>query len=194
MIRMLAIVGLALLTLVALPGEDSLFKPLDRDHQEKLYYNTAALPKAVVALVERNLPIDVLVGEYAQSKDEINRFNLIVILDKKLIAGQYQGEDRAKAIALLKTALKDGNPWSKTEAVYALGNAKAVEARIDMIKALSDSSVTVTHHAFVAIAQTFGAVPPATPAQQARLDAFAKADDNQLADRELAEYRRNDFQ
>ncbi len=174
------------------------FDALNQQRQEKLYYDVTLLPDSVKTLIAADIPIGALANAYDIEKNEIKRFNIIIILDKKIKNNAYKDNDRVEAIEVLKKAIKAGNPWIRTEAIFALGNAKCADAQAIMTGCLDDPSATVTFHAFMAIQGTFGAVPNLTESQVLRMKIFIDADNradgkNTLADKELADYRRSDY-
>jgi hypothetical protein len=176
------------------PNADDVFKDLDTSRQERLYYTMDQLPESVNKLTEKDIAISAFVKGYNNSIDEIKRFNLILILDKKLCAGQYKGDDKTMAIEFLRQKLKSGNPWIKTEAVYALGNIRADNAKEDILGCLDDKSITASYHAYVAYRLTFNEEPALTDEQMERIMRFDNIGNNideinKLADKELSEFR-----
>ena len=195
MLKSLWIVSLILCFQATTRGEEEVFKELDASRQESLYYTADKLPDAVKNLIKKEMVIDQLFAEYQKTGDEKKKFNLIIILEGKLDAGQYQNEEKAKAVDFLRGALKSGNPWLKAEAVYALGNLQVEGAKEDIQGCLSNTSLIVSYNAYVAYKQIFKEEPALTAEQKEKFNVFTKAlaqNDldiiNQLADKELAEF------
>lgn len=163
---------------------------LERERQEELYY--VELPATVTSLVASPIPLADYIARYRETDDEILRFNLVVILDKRLRTGAIVGEERTQAIAFLAECLREGNPWIRTEAVYALGNAQGAAADAAIRACLDDVSQTVVYHAVIALIQIHGEQPDLSPEQEATLAAVHRAQaegtHNELAMRELRTY------
>jgi len=195
--KLLKLFMLAALPILAFSAEIN-FDALNQQRQERLYYDVNQLKDSVQSLIAADIPIGVMAHAYDIENDEIKRFNIIIILDKKIKNNEYKENDRVEAIEILKKAIKAGNPWIRTEAIYALGNAKCADAQEIMNACLDDPSATVTFHAVIAIQNTFGIVPELTESQKLRMKTFMDAESredgkNKLADKELAEYRRSDY-
>ncbi|HYE06334.1 MAG TPA: HEAT repeat domain-containing protein [Planctomycetota bacterium] len=165
---------------------------LKDDHQKKLYYKTEELPACVTALIADDVAVDELVRYHDAAKNEILKFNIILVLDKKVRNKTIGQADIDTCLALFTKCLTEGNPWIKTEAVFALGNANGKEALPQIVRCLDDPSATVVYHAVMAHVMITKNLPRMTEAQQRK---FIKAQEavvndrrNELADAELADY------
>jgi hypothetical protein len=185
---------LALVLLLAAAGAaevDDLLVRLDAERQERLYYNDATLSPAVVALERSRVRVAELAERFDGSTDHHVRFSVIVALGHRMAAGAVDEAERPAAIALLVRCLHGGSPWVRTEAVYALGQASAVEAERAIVRCLDDSSCTAVFHAWIAYRQIAGRDLPLTRRQRDQIERFQQhASDNAFADQELADWAR----
>lgn len=167
---------------------------LAKERQVKLYYSEATLPKTVKELIDDARPVADYAAAYAATRDEITKFNLVIIIDKKLRRPKVAEADRKAGLALLVTATKEGNPWVQTEAVFALGNAKGKEANAEILHLLKSESDLAFFHAVLAYAQANQVIPELDEDQRdrfLRMQAFMDLGperQNQLADIEMERY------
>jgi hypothetical protein len=172
----------------------SAFDALLRERQEQLYYTVETLPATVRALIDDAPAVQEAIDSYAAAKDEYVKFNLVLILDKQVRSGRVKDADKALALTFFASCLEHGNPWIKTEAVYALGNAQAQGALPAIRRCFDDDSATVVFHAALSYIEVTKQRPDLTREQQGRFDAAARAAEagndglNRLADQELARY------
>jgi hypothetical protein len=144
----------------------SAFDVLQTQREEHLYYADDALPAAVKALIKDPATVADAVAYYRQAKDDLVRFNILIILDKRMTTpGLLADADRAPAIAHFAAALKDPNPWLRTEAVSALGDAGDRANLQKIARCLNDPCPTVVHFANGGILSITGKRAPLTPAQ-----------------------------
>lgn len=178
--------------LIAAEGRNP-FDALDRERQERLYYKLDALPPTVQQLIRDPVDVAQFVSSYAKAKDETKKFNLVLILDKKLRAGAIPDADKPAAISFFRSCLAHGNPWIVTEAAFALGNAKAEDALPDITACFKNTSVTAVFHAVLAYQMITGELPVLDEHLQGMIRRFpALKEDggarNQLADEEMRDY------
>ena len=168
------------------------FDVLDKERQTQLYYEVEELPQAVKALIEAKLSVAQIATAYAKTDDQIKKFNLVLILDKKAVSGQLNQAEMAAANAFFRDCLGHANPWIKTEAVFALGNADGAVALPAIERCLKDRSLTVVYHAAIAIQMISGRDPKLTDEQADKVRKVAAlpgiAEKNALAELELKEY------
>jgi Protein of unknown function (DUF1161) len=103
-----------------------------------LYYNYADMPGNVSALMQRPDNVMELIAALTRGDDDaLVRFNLAMILNKKLSVGSLSEADRSAINAALAEQLDDESAWVRTEAVWGLRFAPdakykaAVEALVD---------------------------------------------------------------
>ncbi|MBA3937126.1 MAG: HEAT repeat domain-containing protein [Planctomycetes bacterium] len=194
MIRSTCLALLMLLTLPAATCAEGLLAILSKgQRQEKLYYTLDALPPAVSQLIAGNQPAREYQDAYRATDDEITKFNLVLIMDKKLHQGIWTGADHDAALAFLRSCVRNANPWIKTEAVFALGNSGDPTALPDVRTCMDDASLTAVYHAVLAWRQLSGDMPELNAAQQRKVQAFSRLSgdmeaQNALADKELADF------
>jgi hypothetical protein len=189
--RLLLVVALCCAAVASAAGA-SVFDVLQTQREEQLYYHDDLLPAAVRNLIAGPLSVPAATTYFAQSQDDVLRFNLVLILGQKVRDGGLDPQERKAAVDFLAGCLKDGNPWIKTEAVFALGNAHAQGALPEIRRCLDDPNPTVVYHAALAIRAITGALPPFTSDQLARarlVDGLNSHDRNALADDELKRWQ-----
>lgn len=194
MTRLACLALLLLLNAATAPSAEGLLAILAQGpRQEKLYYDQEHLPDVVAKLIAGSESVREYQDAYRGTDDEIAKFNLVLIMDKKLLRGIWTGADKDATLDFLRKCVRNANPWIKTEAVYALGNSGDRTALADVRKCLDDVSLTAVFHAVVAYRQLSGELPELSAAQLKKIAAFnrligdAEAR-NALADKELADY------
>jgi hypothetical protein len=186
------ILCLCLLALAALPAVE--LADLKTERQEKLYYQRANLPKVVQELIEKPLAVRELRACFDATADEKIRFNLLLIIDKKIREGKLIDGERDQAVAMLVDVVRDGNPWIQTEGVYAIGNAEGAAGNAAIITLLDSKSDLAFFHAVFAYQQINGKLPDLTAEQRQRLVRVnqvmqgPKEEIDALAERELATF------
>jgi hypothetical protein len=172
--------------------DPALFKSLERQRQEKLYYDEETLPATVKRLIESDLAVADFNKAYRDSKDEVIRFNLVLIVDKRVRHNKWNAQERDAAMKFFQDALNSDNPWIITEAVYSLGNAQVAAALPAVKKCLDSKSGLAVFHATIAYIAITGERPQLTQEQVAKImvvqKAFEGSRQNDLADQEIAEY------
>lgn len=186
------ILCLCLLALAALPAVE--LADLKTERQEKLYYQRADLPRVVQELIEKPLAVRELRACFDATADEKIRFNLLLIIDKKIREGKLIDGERDQAVAMLVDVVRDGNPWIQTEGVYAIGNADGAAGNAAIITLLDAKSDLAFFHAVFAYQQINGKLPELTAEQRQRLVRVnqvmsgPKEEIDTLAERELAAF------
>jgi hypothetical protein len=100
---------------------ETLIGTLHQSRNETLYYDESTYPKNVNQIIDDKNIINPLVSAYhADTNDDLFRFNIIMILNKKLRSHVSDKEKDLIGNCLLES-LKDSSPWVKTEAVWGLG-------------------------------------------------------------------------
>jgi hypothetical protein len=195
MIR-LCLCYLVLMSAAWAEGQVDIFADLAQGGQERLYYDSDALPEAVQSLIAAPISVAQVKQAYDGTTDELRHFNLVLILGKKLAKGLYAGDELAQGEAFLRSTLTEANPWVKTEALYALGEMKAQDSEAVITACFNDRSKTVTYHAVVAYFVIYERMPELTPQQGERVafvvnECNGLDEKNTLADQELNEYIRS---
>lgn len=100
-----------------------LIASLHRLRNEQLYYDSKSFPGNLKSLQARSGTTPALIAAYkADSRDELFRFNLVILMSKRLVDPKL-GEDERSALGdTLAGALKDRAAWVRTEAADALFN------------------------------------------------------------------------
>jgi hypothetical protein len=135
------------------------FDVLVTKRQEQLYYTVPTLPADVQALIQGPIVVSDAIAYYKRTNDEVIKFNLVLILDKKVRAHQLSDKDTALACDFFAICLGHANPWIVTEAVFALGNAQGKEALPAIQSCFTSPYATVVFHAVVASKMITGAMP-----------------------------------
>ena len=167
---------------------------LKTERQEQLYYSRESLPKVVQDLIELPLSVPDMFAFYKASTDEKIRFNLVLIIDKKIRENKLIEGERDQAIAMLVQVVRDGNPWIQTEGVFAIGNAQGAVGNQAIINLFDTKSDLAFFHAVIAYNQINEKVPDLTAEQKQRLVRVSqvmsgpKEERDKLAEQELAAF------
>jgi len=171
------------------------FDVLITQRQEQLYYNIPTLPADVLALIQAPFAASDAIAYYKKTNDELIKFNLVLILDQKVIAHQFTIPDNALVCAFFTDCLGHANPWIVTEAVFALGNARLKNALPAIQGCLASPYATVVYHAVEASTRITGMTPDLTPDEVRKVDSvnslmLTVGNDglNALSDKELHSY------
>ncbi len=121
-----------------------------------LYYDGARFPENVKELILAPGNIASLIGAYRKDKrDPLYRFNLIMILNKKIDYGIDEGYTKAIETTLLK-AIHDPDPWVRTEAVWGLGNIGHTGDLPALIPLLDDPDEDVLNETVLSLGKLSG--------------------------------------
>jgi hypothetical protein len=179
----------------ALGAQEVSLADLATERQEHLYYEADQLPATVQALIEQPLGVAAMIEHYRRVGGEKDKFNLILIMGGKTELGLIAGGDRELAVGFFETCLADPNPWVRTEAVYAIGNAQGDSALATVRRHLEDPSDLVTFHAILSLLQIQGDLPALDERQAEVLrrvgSGLEAGRGNELADAELDAYLRH---
>jgi hypothetical protein len=144
------------------------FDALTTDRQEQLYYHDENLPDAVKKLIGTPVVVADAIAYFRRSKDDLVKFNIMIILEQQIHNLTLPGPDCDTANAFFATCLTNGNPWIETEAVFALGNAGSPKYLPQITRCLDSPYPTVVYHAIGAIHAITGNLPPLTRDQVAK--------------------------
>lgn len=171
------------------------FVILQTQRVEHLFADEATMPLAVRALIQRpDLPIDIAIRDAEETRDDLVRFNIVLILSEQLVAGQLSMLDDAKIRSFLESCLERPHPWMRTQAAQVLGELKDRHAIESLQACLRDPAPTVVLHAAMALQAILGVRPELSHSQQAVADQATQAllqgmpALNALADRERAAF------
>ncbi|MFO1519206.1 MAG: HEAT repeat domain-containing protein [bacterium] len=121
-----------------------------------LYYEEAHFPENVKELILLPGNIDALIGAYQKDKkDNLYRFNIIMILNKKIEYRIDEGRSKAIEKELLK-AIHDPDPWVRTEAVWGLGNIGNTGDLSALIPLLDDPDDNVLNETVLSLSKLSG--------------------------------------
>lgn len=160
---------------------------LARERQERLYYDRDTLPQVVQELIAAPVSVADFRAFYENTRDEKIRFNILLIVDKKIREEKLMDGDGEAAVALLRDVMRDGNPWIQTEGVYALGNAGGADNVKAIASVLESRSDLALFHALIAYNQVTGQVPELDEAKLQRIkkvSGLSSEERQQLAERE----------
>lgn len=102
-----------------------LIASLHRVRNEQLYYDSKSFPGNLKTLQARNGTTPALIAAFkADSRDELFRFNLVILMSKRLVDPRLTEDERNALGDTLAGALKDRAAWVRTEAADALFNTR----------------------------------------------------------------------
>lgn len=111
-----------------------------------LYYNYSDMPGNVIALMQHQDNLGELIAALKRHDDDaLVRFNLTLILNKKLTNGSVNKADHSAINATLVKQLDDESAWVRTEAVWGLRFAPDVkyEAAVEALVDDTDQNVSM---------------------------------------------------
>lgn len=157
-----------LLLALAAPAEAVSLEDLHDERQEELYYDWETLPATVRELVAADIRIADMVAFFEETYSEKARFNVVLIVGKKL--GRLPPQEIAEARAFLVDCLEHPNPWVRTEAVFAVVGPGAGSGLAAAIAGLfDDPSDLAFYHAVESYMRLTGERPELDDGQADRL-------------------------
>jgi hypothetical protein len=128
-----------------------LIESLRHDRIEQLYYDNS--PPNVEELMVRPGIVPDLVSAYDLGGDELFRFNVIVILNHRSALSEL---DKHNIVQCLGRAVNDSSAWTRTEAVWGIGQSGAAQMIPDIIPLLDDPDPKVVNEAILSLAKLTG--------------------------------------
>lgn len=121
---------------------EKLIISLNHKRIQNKYYDYEALPQYVKELIVRPDIVTDLAVAYDKGGSDLYRFNLIVILNHKVVTTD---DKREEIIDTLEIALNDPSPQVRMEAVWGLGIHKSTRSLFKVASMLDDESPIVVN-------------------------------------------------